>query len=194
MSRKKQCKDCRAEGVATYRPLKANSGGRCATHHRKNQVRRKENAHEKHLQREYGLSKDQYNKLKDAQDGRCYICRRAKGKTRNLSVDHDHKTGEVRSLLCQPCNRMLGHLRDDPDAFERVAEYLRNPPARNVLEGRRYVPVKGAEDEILVNKEDGVSMVTTYGGGLRVEPLYEAPTDSMTIITFRHLGPEDDPP
>jgi hypothetical protein len=56
-----------------------------------------------------------------AQDGRCLICAEAT----TLAVDHDHRTGEVRGLLCSLCNRALGHFRDAPVLCERAALYLR---------------------------------------------------------------------
>lgn len=63
------------------------------------------------------------------QGGACAICRRATGKTRRLAVDHDHQSGQVRGLLCKPCNRLLGHARDDVEFFERAGDYLSEPPA-----------------------------------------------------------------
>jgi hypothetical protein len=72
--------------------------------------------------------------LYEAQGGRCYICQRATGARRRLAVDHNHATGEVRGLLCKPCNRdVLGHLRDNTEALQRAIDYLTNPPARRVL-------------------------------------------------------------
>ncbi|WP_424923390.1 endonuclease VII domain-containing protein [Actinocrispum wychmicini] len=70
------------------------------------------------------------------QGGRCAICQRATGRGKRLAVDHNHATGEVRGLLCKPCNRdVLGHLRDDVSAFERAIVYLTDPPARRMLSG-----------------------------------------------------------
>jgi hypothetical protein len=50
----------------------------------------------------------------------CVIC----GEEGVLVVDHDHKTGKVRGMLCNHCNRGLGHFRDDPMLLEFAAQYL----------------------------------------------------------------------
>ena len=42
-----------------------------------------------------------------------------------LHMDHNHKTRKARKFLCGPCNKGLGHFRDDPELLERAAEYLR---------------------------------------------------------------------
>jgi len=96
-----------------------------------------------HVQRSYGLTPEQYEALWVAQGRCCAWCRSKTGATKRLCVDHDHaccpgptSCGEcVRGLLCTMCNRMLGHLRNDPGAVERGAAYLRQPPARAVLGG-----------------------------------------------------------
>ena len=50
----------------------------------------------------------------------CVIC----GSEEKLVVDHDHITGQVRGMLCNHCNRGLGHFRDDPMLLEFAAQYL----------------------------------------------------------------------
>jgi hypothetical protein len=135
--RGKECKDCKAErerrGLpypVNPRPLVEDSGGRCYTHKVQRKRLVKAGAHERRVQKVYGLKPGQYGEIYLHQKGVCAICRVATGATRNLSVDHDHKTGLVRGLLCRPCNDLLGHLRDDIEAARRVAGYLILPPAR----------------------------------------------------------------
>jgi hypothetical protein len=69
----------------------------------------------------YGLTVEAYQLLLREQAGACAIC----GRTANLTVDHDHRTGQVRGLLCDPCNRGVGHLQDSPGVCGRAGEYLR---------------------------------------------------------------------
>lgn len=90
-------------------------------------------AHRSRVAKVYGIPPEAYDQLYAAQGNACALCRRATGKTRRLSVDHDHVTGLVRGLLCRPCNDLLGHARDDIAFFERVIAYLLNPPANPIL-------------------------------------------------------------
>lgn len=63
----------------------------------------------RHIKRKYGLTKDQYMALLEAQGGVCAICHQPDPRGIQLSVDHDHKTLRVRGLLCLPCNRHVGY-------------------------------------------------------------------------------------
>jgi hypothetical protein len=93
-------------------------------------------AKERRIEATYGLTAAQYDALYAKQAGRCAGCRRANGGSKRLAVDHDHtccpgKTscGQcVRGLLCDTCNRILGHARDSTGYFERMADYLRSSP------------------------------------------------------------------
>ena len=129
MSRPPRCIDCRDEGVTTKRDA-PHPGPRCTTHHRRVVAARKQRAHALHVERTYGITAGEYQTLLDHQGGRCAICERATGKTRRLAVDHDHETGLVRGLLCKPCNRMLGHGRDEAAFFRRAYDYLLVSPAK----------------------------------------------------------------
>lgn len=75
------------------------------------------------LWEKYGLTPEQYDALYDKQLGRCSICLVTFGE-KSPHVDHDHKTGEVRGLLCHGCNVALGHFREDPEVMMRAIAYL----------------------------------------------------------------------
>lgn len=79
------------------------------------------------LKNKYGITIQQYEELFDAQDGVCAICRKPQsdGRKKMLAVDHDHKTGVVRGLLCSPCNLGLGIVGDDIAGLEAVIVYLK---------------------------------------------------------------------
>lgn len=140
----KACKDCLAElasGKTTKLPKRqANDPGpRCRTHWRDELRRRKAENHEKRVTETYGLAKGEYAKLYEFQGGHCALCRRATGASRKLSVDHDHADGQVRGLLCRPCNTLLGHARDNTRFFERCVKYLSLPPCTRMREGLEFV-------------------------------------------------------
>lgn len=94
---------------------------------------------ERRLKHRYGISVEDYDRLFEAQGGVCAICGRPP-KAKRLAVDHDHRTGELRGLLCTTgqrggCNYgLLGGRDRDPGLFRRAYEYLTDPPARRVLD------------------------------------------------------------
>ena len=77
--------------------------------------------------REYGITRGEYEVLLMKQDFGCACCGSTHSKRkghRRLVVDHDHVTGEVRGLLCHPCNVALGLLYDDPQLIRTLADYV----------------------------------------------------------------------
>jgi len=105
------------------------------------------------IQEKYGMTPVQYRALYLAQKGRCFICRRARGKhpddprgggARRLSVDHNHALGDrieaVRGLLCgtgdMSCNRRIGAFERDGDSYAaimRAAVHISEAPAQSVF-------------------------------------------------------------
>jgi Recombination endonuclease VII len=80
-----------------------------------------------HLKRSFGISLKQYNEMSESQNHICAICHCPENCYRNsvLSVDHDHKTGEIRGLLCSSCNRALGLLKDNITNLINAIKYLK---------------------------------------------------------------------
>ena len=73
----------------------------------------------------FGITLDQYNEIFLKQQGKCAICETDKPKGRgSLHVDHDHKTGKIRGLLCHNCNVGLGNFKESIDIFKKAAIYL----------------------------------------------------------------------
>lgn len=75
--------------------------------------------------KKYGLSPEQYMEILEAQQGKCAICREEPTTKRGLAVDHNHKTGQVRGLLCTGCNTALGSFKDSEEILTSAIEYLR---------------------------------------------------------------------
>jgi hypothetical protein len=105
---------------------------------RAKKARARATARRRHLLVTYGITQEQYDTMFEAQGGVCAICG---GKRRYLlAVDHCHKTGRVRGLLCKLCNgRILTAAKDDPAILRRAADYLELPPAFAVI-GEHVVP------------------------------------------------------
>ena len=76
------------------------------------------------LRYNYGLSKEQYDILFESQGHRCAICGTWDGKEA-LAVDHCHKIGRIRGLLCRKCNLALGYTNDDTAILQKAIDYLK---------------------------------------------------------------------
>ncbi len=79
--------------------------------------------------RRFGITPERYDEMCAAQSDRCLLCGKppagpGNGASSRLHVDHDHISGKVRGLLCNNCNRGVGHLMDDPELMRRAAAYV----------------------------------------------------------------------
>lgn len=81
--------------------------------------------------KKYGLTSQEYNNLLLECNNLCSICKNSEttkhrnGNIKSLSIDHCHKTGKVRSLLCTNCNIVLGKFNDSIKLFENTISYLK---------------------------------------------------------------------
>lgn len=69
----------------------------------------------------FGLSRNEYNSLKEAQNGKCFLCKRT---GRKLVLDHNHRTGKARKFLCNSCNSRLGLIEGGFLSFLTLDELL----------------------------------------------------------------------
>ena len=82
------------------------------------------------LRKQYGINGATYDRMMQEQDGKCYLCGQPETMTQNgrvvqLCVDHNHKTGQVRRLLCHACNFLVGRVETSPALHEKAMAYIR---------------------------------------------------------------------
>ena len=78
------------------------------------------------LKERYGITLDDFDKMRSSQEFRCGICRTHEDESPRgiLQVDHCHRSGVVRKLLCACCNGGLGNFKDDPSLLRSAANYI----------------------------------------------------------------------
>lgn len=83
-------------------------------------------ARDRYLRKKYGISQKVYQKMLEHGGGKCWICQKPPKEGKNLAVDHDHKTGQVRGLLDWQCNKFFVGRRRREHAwlYTRTAAYL----------------------------------------------------------------------
>jgi hypothetical protein len=88
------------------------------------------------LKKQFGIGLDDYIEMFERQGGKCYVCgtpgnvfSEKKNLSTTLVVDHCHKTGKIRKLLCYGCNTGLGLFKDNPAVLRRAAAYLKEHSA-----------------------------------------------------------------
>ena len=130
----KVCCDCRTKCSSCGITLSVNNQDKHSLLHRKNYkckscvasaVRKttsRENRKDYDLQRNYGITADQYKYMVEIRKGLCDICKKKPKKT--LCVDHCHRTNNIRGLLCNRCNTAVGMLDDCTENLRSAIEYL----------------------------------------------------------------------
>lgn len=87
---------------------------------------RKSNLHREDLWKRQGITLTllEYNEMKQAQKSLCLICKKLESGKQQLNVDHCHKTGRIRGLICHKCNKGLGCFNEDKNILLEAVRYL----------------------------------------------------------------------
>jgi hypothetical protein len=124
------CRKCRSE--AAYRSKQQNPERQerqreaCRRWLKKKKQTNPNYHRDTYLQSTYGISQEQYDLMLEQQDGKCAICHYPPEDGSVLHIDHCHKSGKLRKLLCSYCNQALGLFRDDAERIAAAAEYIRS--------------------------------------------------------------------
>lgn len=141
------CKACQSEHKKKYRAEnKEKVAGQYSAYYRSNKDKvsarivawgrsNPDKLRQYYVKKTYGLSKEQFHRLLESHSGRCHICgsEDAGSKSGTFNIDHCHKTGEVRGMLCGGCNHVLGRVSDSVDLLKKYIAYLEDPPARKII-------------------------------------------------------------
>ncbi len=137
--KKRECNKCKIKlPLSDYHKSKYNNDGKDKTcKHCRNAYKRKLNkngiswlkrnreyARDSYYKHTYGITLKQYDRMFEQQNGVCEICGGINTDGRRLAVDHNHKTNEVRGLLCLKCNGQLSGI-EDRSYLKKAIKYLR---------------------------------------------------------------------
>lgn len=128
----KYCSICEQQKPATREHWYPNRGGKdglrswCKLCTNKDNRAREKRSKEKwantrkngYLKQHYGISLEDYQKLLEIQGGKCKVCQTTdsgRKTSKFLSVDHCHKTGKVRGIVCSTCNSIIGFIEKTQD-------------------------------------------------------------------------------
>lgn len=120
--RQSRCKICRSILEKEYlnRPGKKEHKQKMRYVWGKNNIDKIKAIQRKQTCKKYGITTEQYEQQKEKQNGRCLLCNSEK----KLCIDHDHKTGVFRGLLCNNCNRSLGLLKENIETMQKMIIYV----------------------------------------------------------------------
>jgi hypothetical protein len=116
-----RCKEC--EQAANRRKYARNPNAykrRSQDYYQRHKRRVNHRALERHYQRTYGISLEQFRIMIERQGGLCAACRTDPA----TQLDHDHSTGKIRGALCLQCNAALGQVKDSQEKLRKLIAYL----------------------------------------------------------------------
>lgn len=125
-----RCKPCWAAYMKEYsKTYRKGPSGKAASKAYRERTKEKQKGYR--LKQDFGITLEQYQQMLEEQSGVCACCGKPEtatynktGVTKQLAVDHDHATGEIRGLLCGRCNTALGLLQDSEDTIMSLLTYL----------------------------------------------------------------------
>ena len=125
--RKKRCSSCRLLQLIKHFNQRGESSDGYRGQCKKCLNKRGRNASDRkrYLKRKYGITVEQYDLILKKQGACCAICGGINPNGQRLAIDHDHKTGHVRGLLCSKCNRGLGKFEDSIQLLQAAINYLK---------------------------------------------------------------------
>ena len=110
-----------------------------AAYHREYMKRNPDKQKSMDLKKNFGITLETYKSKSEQQQGLCAICNKPEitkdnrtGLVRNLAVDHNHNTGQVRGLLCRGCNQGLGNFQEDLQRLKNAVAYLKSFDLKDV--------------------------------------------------------------
>jgi len=77
------------------------------------------------LKKNYGITLEHKIQMMTAQDNKCAICFKSFMNRGKACIDHEHKTGKIRQLLCHKCNTAIGMFYEDVSILQSAIEYLK---------------------------------------------------------------------
>lgn len=123
---KYSCKECdKINNNIRYLNKKQEILDKCKVYYLEKKSRDPNFGRNRALKQKFGLTVETRQRLLDEQDGKCAICLKLESDSKQrFVVDHCHKTGRIRGILCSKCNSAIGLLEENRQSILRAAAYL----------------------------------------------------------------------
>ena len=119
------CKTCSKKQVKEYRENNPEKIKELKEKYKETRKEiRKPSERKYHLKTKYGITDLEYKEMYDKQNGNCLLCNK-NVEYKKLHIDHCHKSGRIRGLLCSNCNLALGNFKDNIEVLKKAIEYLK---------------------------------------------------------------------